>query len=70
LEEQSHVVFLTALKSELALNMFYVDLILQYAPFFAASLLDWSLISLVNMIIFFAIRFVDPRRGMTTLSVY
>ncbi|VAH60411.1 unnamed protein product [Triticum turgidum subsp. durum] len=28
-----------------------------------ASLLDWSLISLVNMVIFFAIRFVAPRRG-------
>uniref|UniRef100_M8BD36 Uncharacterized protein n=1 Tax=Aegilops tauschii TaxID=37682 RepID=M8BD36_AEGTA len=27
-----------------------------------ASLLDWSLISLVNMVIFFAIRFVAPRR--------
>jgi hypothetical protein len=33
----------------------------------AASLLDWNLISLTNMIIFFAIRFVAPTRGM---SVY
>ncbi|RLM93993.1 hypothetical protein C2845_PM08G14910 [Panicum miliaceum] len=29
----------------------------------AASLLDWNLISLINMIIFFAIRFVAPTRG-------
>uniref|UniRef100_A0A8R7PSR6 Uncharacterized protein n=1 Tax=Triticum urartu TaxID=4572 RepID=A0A8R7PSR6_TRIUA len=39
-----------------------------------ASLLDWSLISLVNMVIFFAIRFVAPRRGMpaffSTLAKY
>ncbi|OEL32097.1 Piezo-type mechanosensitive ion channel-like protein [Dichanthelium oligosanthes] len=29
----------------------------------AASLLDWNLISLINMIIFFAIRFVAPTAG-------
>jgi hypothetical protein len=51
--------------------MFHVDLIVQYVPFFfAASLLDWSLISLLNMIIFFAVRFVDPRRGMPALFVH
>ena len=32
---------------------------------FPASLLDWSLVSLINMIIFFAIRFAVPRRGMS-----
>lgn len=35
-----------------------------------ASLLDWSLISLINMIIFFAIRFVDPRRGFCNWRLY
>ncbi|XP_051209733.1 piezo-type mechanosensitive ion channel homolog isoform X2 [Lolium perenne] len=35
-----------------------------------ASLLDWSLISLLNMIIFFAVRFVDPRRGFHTWRLY
>uniref|UniRef100_A0A0E0FIX4 Piezo non-specific cation channel R-Ras-binding domain-containing protein n=1 Tax=Oryza nivara TaxID=4536 RepID=A0A0E0FIX4_ORYNI len=34
----------------------------------AASLLDWSLISLVNMIFFFAIRFVAPRRVLASLA--
>lgn len=36
----------------------------------AASLLDWSLISLVNMIFFFAIRFVAPRRGFRAWRLY
>ncbi|XP_062199124.1 piezo-type mechanosensitive ion channel homolog isoform X3 [Phragmites australis] len=36
----------------------------------AASLLDWSLISLINMIILFAIRFVAPRRGFHTWRLY
>lgn len=31
---------------------------------FAASLIDWNLISLVNLLLFFAIRFTTPRRGM------
>uniref|UniRef100_A0A0E0JJ64 Uncharacterized protein n=1 Tax=Oryza punctata TaxID=4537 RepID=A0A0E0JJ64_ORYPU len=35
----------------------------------AASLLDWSLISLVNMIFFFAIRFVAPRRAQITFHL-
>ena len=35
-----------------------------------ASLLDWSLISLVNMVIFFAIRFVAPRRGFHNWRLY
>ncbi|KAL6615200.1 hypothetical protein ACP70R_037470 [Stipagrostis hirtigluma subsp. patula] len=35
-----------------------------------ASLLDWSLISLINMIILFAIRFVAPRRGFRTRRLY
>ncbi|KAJ1257414.1 hypothetical protein BS78_K040800 [Paspalum vaginatum] len=36
----------------------------------AASLLDWSLICLINMIIFFAIRFVAPRTGVSTWKLY
>ncbi|XP_062211094.1 piezo-type mechanosensitive ion channel homolog isoform X1 [Phragmites australis] len=36
----------------------------------AASLLDWSLICLSNMIILFAIRFVAPRRGFRTWRLY
>ncbi|CAO2184528.1 unnamed protein product [Urochloa humidicola] len=36
----------------------------------AASLLDWNLISLINMIIFFAIRFVAPTRGFRTWRLY
>ncbi|XP_039810070.1 piezo-type mechanosensitive ion channel homolog isoform X2 [Panicum virgatum] len=36
----------------------------------AASLLDWNLISLINMIIFFAIRFVAPTRGFHTWRLY
>lgn len=35
---------------------------------FAASLLDWNLISLINMSIFFAIRFVSPTRGMFVMT--
>lgn len=31
---------------------------------FAASLLDWSLISLVNMLVFLAIQITDPKIGM------
>jgi hypothetical protein len=36
---------------------------------FAGSLLAWNLISLINMIIFFAIRFVAPTRGMSVMTV-
>uniref|UniRef100_A0A0D9V196 Piezo non-specific cation channel R-Ras-binding domain-containing protein n=1 Tax=Leersia perrieri TaxID=77586 RepID=A0A0D9V196_9ORYZ len=35
-----------------------------------ASLLDWSLISLVNMTFFFAIRFVAPMRGFRAWRLY
>jgi len=34
----------------------------------AASLLDWNLISLINMIIFFATRFLAPTRGMSVMT--
>ncbi|KAK3164410.1 hypothetical protein QOZ80_1AG0017640 [Eleusine coracana subsp. coracana] len=36
----------------------------------AASLLDWSLISLINMVILFGIRFIAPRRGFRTWRLY
>jgi len=45
------------------------DLTINFASvFFAASLLDWNLISLINMIIFFAIRFLAPTRGMSVMT--
>ncbi|TVU20778.1 hypothetical protein EJB05_30374 [Eragrostis curvula] len=36
----------------------------------AASLLDWSLICLTNMIILLAIRFITPRRGFRSWRLY
>lgn len=49
--------------------MFPFDLAFNFESVFAGSLLAWNLISLINMIIFFAIRFVAPTRGMSVMTV-
>ncbi|KAF3336299.1 piezo-type mechanosensitive ion channel isoform X3 [Carex littledalei] len=36
----------------------------------SAALIDWSLISLVNLLLFFAIRFTTPRRGYYSWKIY
>ncbi|KAJ4772325.1 piezo-type mechanosensitive ion channel component [Rhynchospora pubera] len=36
----------------------------------AASLIDWSLLSLVNLLLFFALRFTSPPRGFYSWKIY